>query len=74
MKPVTPTDNEKINMLLHHFALIREDKGDNVAVREIRKHIGWYVKGMRGASYIKHTANQITQPSELIELLQGLLK
>ena len=74
MKPVTPADNEKINMLLHHFALIREDKGDNVAVREIRKHIGWYVKGMRGASYIKHTANQITQPSELIELLQGLLK
>ncbi len=74
MKPVTPTDNEKINMLLHHFALIREDKGDNVAVREIRKHIGWYVKGMRGASYIKRTANQITQPSELIELLRGLLK
>ncbi len=73
-KPVTPSDNEKINMLLHHFALIREDKGDNVAVREIRKHIGWYIKGMRGASYIKRTANQTTQPLDLIELLRQLLK
>ena len=74
MKPVTPSDNEKINMLLDHFALICADKGDNVAVREIRKHIGWYVKGMRGASYVKRTANKITQASELIELLWGLLK
>ena len=74
MKPVTPSDNEKINMLLDHFALICADKGDNVAVREIRKHIGWYVKGMRGASYVKRTANKITQASELIELLRGLLK
>ena len=55
-------------------ALICADKGDNVAVREIRKHIGWYVKGMRGASYVKRTANQIKQASELIELLRGLLK
>ena len=39
----------------------------------IRKHIGWYVKGMRGASYVKRTASKITQASELIELLRGLL-
>lgn len=31
MKPVTPSDNEKINMLLDHFALICAEKGDNVA-------------------------------------------
>ena len=58
MKPVTPSDNEKINMLLDHFALICADKGDNVAVREIRKHIGWYVKGMRGAFLCKAYGKQ----------------
>ena len=66
--------NNRFEGMLDHFALICADKGDNVAVREIRKHIGWYVKGMRGASYVKRTANKITQASELIELLRGLLK
>lgn len=73
-EPDAPSDNDRIQMLLEHFDMIRMAKGDNVAVREIRKHIGWYIKGMRGAAYIRRIANQITQASELIELMQGMLK
>jgi tRNA-dihydrouridine synthase len=31
--------------------------GEAVAVREIKKHIGWYAKGFAGASEIRRAAN-----------------
>lgn len=73
-KPVTLLDNQRIHMLLDHLALIAADKGDNVAVREIRKHVGWYVKGMRGAATVRRQVNQTVELSEMQELLQSLLK
>lgn len=67
-----PSRSDKIDMLLHHFALIRSDKGDRVAVKEIRKHIGWYLKGMRGASQVKREMSCINDSSELINKLTKL--
>lgn len=73
-KPVTLLDNQRIHMLLDHLALISAHKGDNVAVREIRKHVGWYVRGMRGAASVRRKANQIVELSEMEKLLRSLLK
>ena len=41
------------------------NKGERVAVREIRKHIGWYVKGMRGAAALRRRTNTITDAEEM---------
>lgn len=73
-KPEPPEDNEKIHMAVNHLALISADKGDNVAVREMRKHIGWYIKGMKGAAAVRREANQAVQASEMRKLLESLLK
>ena len=69
---VPPTRNDKIDMLMHHFKLVRQDKGDKVAVKEIRKHIGWYVKGMRGAAKAKREMSTINDSAELINKLTNL--
>ena len=37
----------------------------NAAVREMRKHTGWYLKGMPGAAAMRREINQITDAQEL---------
>ena len=41
-----PTLEEKITTAIRHMNLAVAEHGDYVAVREMRKHIGWYLKGL----------------------------
>lgn len=68
-----PSDKERIAMLLVHFDMMRNDKGDRIAVREVRKHVGWYVKGMHGASAVKREINTLDEPDAIIKKLTSLL-
>ena len=71
--PEPPDDRERIGMLLRHFDMIAENKGEAVAVREIRKHIGWYVKGMHGAAALRRKTNTITDPQEMKNVIRSIL-
>lgn len=68
-KPQPPSIEERVKMLLKHLDMVAEDKGAEIAVREIRKHVGWYVKGIRGASFIKREVNSITD----IEIMKQVI-
>ena len=46
-------------MLLKHFELLCQYKGDSLGVREIRTHAGWYMKGMPEAAYWRNRVNTI---------------
>lgn len=71
--PPPPTNAEKVQMLLTHLDMVVADKGDRIAVREMRKHVGWYVKGMRGASYIKREINQIDDIALMREAIGNIM-
>ena len=66
----SPSRSERVDMLMRHFEMICADKGEDIAVREIRKHIGWYVKGLKGAAAIRRATNRVTDREELIGLLK----
>ena len=54
----TPTEpGERADTIEKHLNLFVEELGEAVAVREIKKHIGWYAKGVAGASEIRRLAN-----------------
>ncbi len=53
--PVTTA--ERADTIEKHLNRLTDDRGETVAVREIKKHIGWYAKGFAGASEIRRTAN-----------------
>ena len=72
-KPAPPSSSEKITMLLHHLDLAIAEKGERIAVMEMRKHVGWYLKGEHGAAAVKRIANQISAAAELRSLLESLL-
>ncbi len=71
-KPISPSSNEKIAMIAGHFALLCEEKGEYVAVKEMRKHIGWYFKGMHHAAEIRRRSNTLNTAEEMRNLLNEL--
>lgn len=64
-----PSILEKIENMVKQLDWLIELKGEYAAIREMRKHIGWYVKGLKGSSEIKRLVNKITSEEELREFL-----
>ena len=71
--PAPPGAEERIRMLLRHLELICQDKGEDTAVREIRKHVGWYVKGLPGATRLRRQVNEIGDAERMKEAIRGML-
>ena len=47
-------------------------KGEYTAIREMRKHIAWYIKGFNNATEIRRNANQIENLEGLEELIENI--
>ena len=69
--PQDPTDEERIAMMLRHLDMLCSLKGERTGVREFRKYIMRYTKGMRGASSLRRMANEITEAAGLVSLLSS---
>lgn len=69
-----PTREERIEMLLRHLELLCEDKGDDIAVKEIRKFVPWYTKGMRGAPALRREINQITKADDMASAFENFIE
>nr|WP_262175312.1 tRNA dihydrouridine synthase DusB [Saccharococcus sp. Marseille-Q5394] len=64
-----PNAREKIDVCLLHFERLMALKGEHVAVREMRKHAAWYMKGIRGNAKIRNDINAMENADGLISLL-----
>lgn len=58
--------------MLRHARLQLKFKGEYIGIREMRKHVAWYTKGMKGAAKLRAWINQIESYQELEELLYSL--
>ncbi|MEA1960130.1 MAG: tRNA dihydrouridine synthase DusB [Bacillota bacterium] len=65
-----PTNEEKLQVAIHHLDLAIAFKGESVAVREMRKHLSWYIKGMRGAAQMREHINRSTTREEIMQHVQ----
>ena len=54
-----------------HFELLTELKGEYTAVMEMRKHFGWYTKGVRGAAELRRKVNTAGSAVELEEYIKA---
>ena len=63
------TNEEILNVIIKHINLEVEEKEEYTAVREMRKHIAWYTKGMQNSSNIRNEINTKTSKDELVETL-----
>lgn len=53
-----PTLEERRETAVRHYKLLVETKGEDVANREMRKHLAWYIKGLRGAARLRARVNR----------------
>ncbi|HPF20395.1 MAG TPA: tRNA dihydrouridine synthase DusB [Syntrophomonas sp.] len=68
-----PSQKEKITLAIRHLELAIHYKGEHIAVREMRKHISWYTKGMPAAARLRDQINHTVTRQEMMKILEGLL-
>ena len=70
--PAHPGKDEVREMMLRHARLQLEYKGDYLGIREMRKHVAWYTKGIPGAARLREKINRVESYEELENLLTSL--
>lgn len=68
-----PTNEEKLDVLTRHLHALAQLKGEAVAVREMRRHIVCYVRGMRDAARLRVKVNAITEIDEMEAALTAFM-
>ena len=67
--PERPGTDQIRETMLRHARLQIEFKGDYIGIREMRKHVAWYTKGMQGSAKLRDEINQVESYEELENLL-----
>ena len=67
--PERPSMEEIQKMILRHAVLLTEEKGEYIAMREMRKHIGWYTAGLPGSAAFRGRINEIEELGQLEEVI-----
>lgn len=66
----TVSNEEKLKIILKHIDLEVQEKGEVTAVKEMRKHISWYIKNCKEASKFRDVVNKIDNRQELEKSLK----
>ncbi|HHY66262.1 MAG TPA: tRNA dihydrouridine synthase DusB [Alicyclobacillus sp.] len=67
----SPGVDERIRVCLRHLELLVEEKGPWIGVREMRKHAGWYIKGLPDAASMRQQLNEAETEEQMRSLLEG---
>ncbi|MFS0836409.1 tRNA dihydrouridine synthase DusB [Paenibacillus sp. 1P03SA] len=67
--PPEPQAEEKMRIATLHMDRLIKLKGENVAIKEMRKHMAWYLKGMKGAARLKDAIMEQTTRDGMVGIL-----
>lgn len=68
------SQEKKLETIIKHIELEVEEKGENVGIKELRKHLACYIKNIPNASKLRMDINKIDNKNELIEVLKKNFK
>jgi len=69
-----PDPQERLQVAMEHAELLIREKGERVGVAESRKHMAWYLHGMRGAAAARGEIMRVQTAEELRAIFDGLLE
>lgn len=72
--PPRPSKEQIKETMLRHARLQLEFKGEYLGIREMRKHVAWYTKGMEGSAKLRDDINKVESYTELESLLNERIK
>ena len=63
---------QRILVIKRHMDALCEEKGEGRGMREARKHVGWYLHGIRGAAEFRRRAGELSTLQDLDLLLRDV--
>ncbi|MFK7696897.1 tRNA dihydrouridine synthase DusB [Paenibacillus sp. HJGM_3] len=69
-----PDAREKMKIAILHLDRLVELKGEHVAVKEMRKHMAWYLKGLRDSARVKDVIMEHTRRDQMVYTLQEFVE
>jgi nifR3 family TIM-barrel protein len=73
-EPGVVSDDERIALAEEHLALAVHFKGERRGVREVKRHLHRYVRGMPGASAVRERIFRMEGADDMKQLLRSLLR
>ncbi len=64
-----PTLDEQYSLIAAHYESMLEHYGNETGVNMMRKHIGWYTRGLHGSAEFRNKTNQIADPNQVKAML-----
>jgi tRNA-dihydrouridine synthase B len=69
--PPSPTVAERFSLIRRHLSAQIGFRGEEQGIKEMRKHLAWYLKGFPGAARARQRINEITSQKDLYALLDA---
>ncbi|WP_342047441.1 tRNA dihydrouridine synthase DusB [Bacillus sp. OTU530] len=69
-----PSVREKIDVCILHLDRLIDLKNENIAVKEMRKHAAWYLKGVRGNARVRNSVNECNTREQMVSLLTAFVE
>lgn len=63
-----------INQIKDHYDLALSFKDERLVINQMRKHVGWYIKGLYMSSEYRDRVNKISTSKEIFDLLEEYKK
>lgn len=70
---IAPTLEERLNAMRLHTEKIVEYKGERQGIKEARKNIAWYLKGLPGAAKLRNECGTLSALDELYDMIERIL-
>lgn len=67
-----PGLQEMRDMMRRHLMLQVETRGERQGVLEMRKHLAWYTKGLRGGAAFREAVNRTEALPDMLALIDGM--
>ena len=71
--PPKPLLEERLAVMLRHLNDIVALLGEDIGVREMRKHLCWYTKGLSGGGEFRQQVNHLTAVDEVVQTVRAYL-
>ena len=69
-EPRIISNKERLSVIKEHLDLAVQEKGEYIAIREMRKHLCWYVKRLKNSSKIKQEVTRLETREEVVQCLE----
>ncbi len=69
-----PTVEERLSVMVEHIKLLCKFKGENIGIKQARKHSSWYIKGMKNSALFRGECGKLERLDDINILKNKILE